>query len=302
MRMRPLIVAALCAFTTVANAEDPGVSFSAPVIVASGFKMTEGPVWDTASATLIFSDIPGNTIYAFDPASGEKQVWRSPSDNSNGLALDTDGYLLAAEQRTRMITRIDPETRASEPLIESVEIDGSPHRLNSPNDIAVHASGTVYFTDPPFGIRRHPERRELPFNGVFARRPDGTVVLVKQFPEDVNPNGIVFDAKQTRLYLAVSDDETGPIYVFDVDSEGGVSNERVFAEGRNNDGMAVDMSGNLFVANRTGVKVFDPEGAEIAFIVLPGSLRTTNVAFGGPDGKTLFITNRSRDLYAVSVE
>ena len=126
MRNAILIAAALCTFMTGPRAEGAGLTFGTPEIVANGFKMSEGPVWDAASATPIFPDIPGNTIFAFDPASGETQVWRNPSDNANGLALDSEGHLLAAEQRTCIIKRIDPETRAAEPFIRASKSAGHP--------------------------------------------------------------------------------------------------------------------------------------------------------------------------------
>ena len=271
-------------------------------VVASGFKSTEGPVWHAKTNQLLFTDIPGNTIYGLNTETLTLDKVRSPSDVANGLALDADGYLLAAEQKNRSITRMNLTTKEVTPFAETVELDGKSYRFNSPNDMAVHANGNVYFTDPPYGIRRTPEARELDFNGVFVKTPDGDTKLIKAMTELENPNGIIFNPDQSILYLAVSHDESGPILAFDVDKEGNLSNEREFARAQNTDGMAMDSNGNLYVATRTGIKVWSPEGKEWGRIDLPDQIRTTNCAFGGKDKDTLYITNRSADLYAVKLQ
>lgn len=266
--------------------------------VASGFISTEGPVWHELSKALFFSDIPGNTIYALYPDVNEVAIVRKPSSLANGLALDAQGYLLVAEQQTRRISRMNPVTGNVVPYITQIELGGQPRAFNSPNDIAVHANGNIYFTDPPFGLQGRDS--EIGFNGVYVREPNGDIELLKRL-EDGNPNGIIFNPDQSVLYLAVSHDVSGPILAFDVDEEGNLSNEREFARAQNADGMAMDIYGNLYVATRTAVRVWSPEAKEWGSILLPGSLRTTNVAFGGEQMKTLYITNRSADIYAVEL-
>ena len=269
-------------------------------VVATGFKSTEGPVWDANSHSMLFTDIPGNSIYRFQVNSQKLSVFRSPSNTSNGLALDNDGYLLAAEQKTRSITRINLETKKVMPLIDSVELDNKQYRFNSPNDMAVHKTAGVYFTDPPYGLRGRENEKELSFQGVFVRKPDGAIKLLRAFPEE-KPNGIVFNKAQSILYVAISDDISAPILAYDVNSEGDLSNEREFTQAQNADGMAIDVMGNLYVATRTGIRVFSPSGKEWGRIDLPDNIRTTNCAFGGDNMDTLYITSRSADLYAVKL-
>lgn len=266
--------------------------------VARGFISTEGPVWHERSGALIFSDIPGNTIYALYVDSNDVAVVRSPSNLSNGLALDADGYLLSAEQETRIISRMNPVTGEVLPYISRFGYWEQSRAFNSPNDMALHANGNIYFTDPPFGLAGR--ESELGFNGVFVRKPNGEIELLKEFVGQ-NPNGIIFNPDQSILYLAVSHDVAGPILAFDVDQEGNLSNEREFARAQNADGMAIDVQGNLYVATRTAVRVWSPEGREWGRIALPGNLRTTNVAFGGEEMDTLYITNRSAAIYAAQL-
>ncbi|PWQ96162.1 SMP-30/gluconolactonase/LRE family protein [Leucothrix arctica] len=271
-------------------------------VVASGFKSTEGPVWLSKKNTLLFTDIPGNTIYGLNSDTLTLEKVRSPSDVANGLSLDNEGYLLAAEQKNRSITRMNLTTKEVTPFIEAFEVEGKRYRFNSPNDMAVHANGNVYFTDPPFGLRRDPSKREIDFNGVFVRTPDGNIKVIKEMAQTKNPNGIIFSPNQSTMYLAVSDDESGPILAFDVDAKGELSNEREFARAQNTDGMAMDADGNLYVATRTGIKVWSSEGKEWGRIDLPNNIRTTNCAFGGKEKDTLYITNRSADLYAIKLK
>lgn len=266
-------------------------------VVASGFISTEGPVWHEPSASLLFSDIPGNTIYSLDTGTQAVSTLRSPSNAANGLALNVDGRLLAAEQATRSITQMDLDSGEVLPFISTFNAADESPAFNSPNDMAVHSNGNVYFTDPPFGLRG--KESDLGFSGVFMRTADGTLSILKQFPLEEKPNGIIFSPDQDILYLAVSDDDSAAILAYDVDTNGKLSNEREFAQGQNNDGMAVDKQGNLYVANLTGIRVWSNEGHYWGMIELPGNLRTTNCAFGGEDMDTLYITNRSSKLYAV---
>jgi gluconolactonase len=190
-------------------------------------------------------------------------------------------------------------TKEVEPYITHVNVDGVAKAFNSPNDMAVFHDGSVFFTDPPFGLRgREPD---LDFNGVFVRRANGDVQVIKKLSMDEKPNGIIFSPDQSVLYLAVSHDIAGPILAYDVDANGILSNEREFARAQNTDGMAMDKQGNLYVATRTGIEVFSPAGKSWGKIVLPETMRTTNCAFGGKNMNTLYITNRSSELYAVEL-
>ncbi len=288
-----------CSATGSSKAQDsnPLDNMGKVEIVASGFIATEGPVWHQTSNSILFSDIPGNTIYAVNSKTHSLSKIRTPSNTANGLALNVDGKLLAAEQASRTITQMDLLSNKVSAFISTFDYKGKPRAFNSPNDIAVHANGNVYFTDPPFGLQGR--ESELGFNGVFVRTPDGKIKLLKQFEMRQKPNGIIFNPDQSILYLAVSHDESAPILAFDVDSDGNLSNQREFVKGQNNDGMAIDKQGNLYVANRTGLRVWSKTGQYWGLIKLPQNIRTTNCAFGDEKMDTLYITNRSPNLYAV---
>ncbi|WP_181817717.1 SMP-30/gluconolactonase/LRE family protein [Psychromonas sp. B3M02] len=283
---------------TQAN-ENPLQNIGEVKVVASGFISTEGPVWHKKSNSLIFSDIPGDTIYALETSTNTLSVLRNPSNASNGLALDNQGFLLAAEQKTRIISRMDLSSSEVVPFISRFEVDAASKKFNSPNDIAVFKDGSVFFTDPPFGLRG--KTSDLGFNGIYVRYPSGKINLIKKMPLDVKPNGIIFNAQQNILYVAISDDKSGPILAYDVDSKGMLLNEREFVYAQNADGMSIDKKGNLYVATRTGIEVFSATGQRWGKITLPNTIRTTNCALGGKEMNTLYITNRSGDLYAVTL-
>lgn len=285
--------------THISSSINPLVGIGKVKPVASGFISTEGPVWHKTSNSLIFSDIPGNTIYSLETSNNRLTILRKPTNTANGLAIDDKGYLLAAEQQTRIISRMNLVNKEVEPYISQVKIDGVEKAFNSPNDMAIFQDGSVFFTDPPFGLRGR--KSELNFNGVFVQRANGNVEVIKKLNINEKPNGIIFNPEQSILYIAISDDVSAPILAYDVDGTGSLSNERVFAHAQNADGMAIDKLGNLYVATRTGIDVFSPTGKRWGKILLPESKRTTNCAFGGKNMNTLYITSRSSQLYAVEL-
>jgi len=214
-------------------------------------------------------------------------VYRRPSRNSNGLAFDTTGFLLAAEHGSRTLTR-QQEDGAVEVLADSYM--GS--RLHSPNDIAVRSDGTIYFTDPPYGLGGR--RPELDFMGLFRVAPDGSINLEGKFYDC--PNGVVLSPDEKTLYLALT--ENAEILAFDVAEDGSISKPRRFASVPYPDGMAVDLAGNLYITALDGVQIFSSNGKIIGTIVT--QRHPANCAFGGTDGKTLFITARD-SLYKLDV-
>jgi gluconolactonase len=257
--------------------------------VASGFQFTEGPVWHP-SGFLLFSDIPANTIYKLSPM-GKVEPFRSPSGNSNGLSLDFRRRLLACEHGNRRVSRTEEDGS-----VVSLAERYRGKRLNSPNDLVVRSDGTIYFTDPPYGV--DPKDRELDFQGVYMIRPDGDLVLL--LDDFDRPNGITLSPDESILYVA--DTNRNHVRAFDLMPDGRLGNQRVFAvlekdgiEGRP-DGMKVDVLGNLYVAGSVGIWVFDPGGRLIGIIRTPEA--PANCAFGGYDGRTLFITARS-SIYSV---
>jgi sugar lactone lactonase YvrE len=262
--------------------------------VAGGFQFTEGPVWIPAGY-LLFSDIPANVIYKWAPGFDAAQVWREPSGHSNGLTLDRAGRLVACEHDRRV-----SRTEADGTVVALAEqYEG--RRLNSPNDIVCKSDGSIYFTDPPYGLPGQEEGRELDFNGVYRLAPDGTLTLLDGSFE--RPNGLAFSPDEGVLY--VDDTHKGHIRTFDVRPDGTLANGRVFVELKDPskdgapDGMKVDVQGNVFCTGPGGVWVLDPAG-ELLGVIEPPEV-PANLAWGDDDLKTLYITART-GLYRIRVK
>jgi len=263
--------------------------------VAGEFQFTEGPVWISDGSYLLFSDIPASIIYKWVPGATEAVPYRTPSGNSNGLTLDTEGRLLACEHSNRRVSRAERDGT----IVVLADSDGG-KKLNSPNDIVVHSSGRIYFTDPPYGLPQQKVGKELDYNGVYRLDPDGTLYLLDDSFD--RPNGLAFSPDEKTLY--VDDSQQMLIRAFDVQGDGSLANGRVFAElkeaGKDGvpDGMKVDVEGNVFCTGPGGIWVFDPQGTLLGKIE-PAEV-PANLAWGD-DGKTLYITART-GLYRVRVE
>lgn len=257
--------------------------------VATGFRFTEGPVWHP-DGYLAFSDIPADTIYAL--RGPEPEVYRRPSGNANGLAFDRQGRLVACEHGNRRVSRTEADGS-----VRALATHYRGKRLNSPNDLVVKSDGAIYFTDPPYGVR--PERRELDFQGVYRIGPDGGLTLLVD--DFVKPNGLAFSPDERILYVA--DTERDHLRAFDVKEDGTLANGRMFVQVEapdqlRPDGVKVDTEGNVYVAAADGVRIFSPAGEHVETIRLPA--RPANLAFGGPQGRTLYVTARE-SVYRVEV-
>jgi gluconolactonase len=254
--------------------------------LATNFQFTEGPIWNTKTASLLFSDIPANRIYQW-VAPNKLTVFREPSGNSNGLVFDREGRLLVCEHGNRRLARI--ETNGAYTVLVDRFRES---RLNSPNDAVVRSDGMIFFTDPPYGIQ--PSEQELPFQGVFSLNPENQelTLLVDDFDR---PNGLAFSPDERRLYIADSSETRRHIRVFDVQTDGGLTNGRVFATIQsplpgNPDGMKTDVEGYLYVAAAGGVWIYAPNGTQVGLIPTP--IQPSNCAWGESAWQTLFITAR----------
>ncbi len=273
--------------------------------IASGFQFTEGPVW--RGDHLLFSDIPADTVYRWSAETGVSEHLQPVSlpnppgvGGSNGLATHPDGGLVLCEHVNRRVALMSPE---GERITLASHYDD--RRLNSPNDIVYHSSGSAFFTDPPYGLAglEDDPARELDFNGIYRLDPDGTVTLLTD--QQTRPNGIGLSPDEETLYVANSDRTPGPdldnrrgkIWVaYPVNTDLTLGTGRVFFDANSMDvdgvpdGLAIDVHGNLFATGPGGVLVMSPEGRHLGTISPPEL--PANVGFGD-DGKTLYMTART---------
>jgi gluconolactonase len=271
--------------------------------LAEGFAFTEGPVWSRARNSLLFSDPNRNTIYEY-AANGDLSVFRQPSGydgsdiaeytqpGSNGLTLDAAGRLAVDQHGNRRVIRLEAEGHDT---VIADRFDGK--RFNSPNDLVYRSDGTLFFTDPPFGLPKafDDPRKELPFSGVYAVR-DGRVRLLTK--ELSGPNGLAFSPDERHLYVGNWDADRKVVMRYDVAADGSASNSRVFADLTSTpgedaiDGIKVDRAGNVFVSGPGGLWVFSPTGDHLGTIVTPRHVH--NMAWGDADGRTLYLCARDR--------
>ena len=273
--------------------------------IASGMRWTEGPVWFGDGRYLLWSDIPNNRIVKWEEETGAVSVFRKPSNNGNGNTRDRQGRLLTCEHDSRRVTRTEYDGSIT---VIADKFDGKP--LNSPNDIVCKSDGSIWFTDPPFGIlgnyEGHVAKPELPTN-VYRWDPKSGKLAVAA--GDVNrPNGLAFSPDESKLYIIEAGATPRIVRVYDV-VDGGtrLSNGRVFltAEpGGTPDGFRVDVDGNLWMGwgmgteALDGVNVFNSEAKLIGRIDLPE--RCANVCFGGVLRNRLFMCV-STSIYSLYV-
>jgi gluconolactonase len=273
--------------------------------LGTGFTFTEGPIWNPEGNYLLFSDMPGDTRRRWDEQGGVREV-AAPSNKGNGMTLDTQGKLIVCEHATSSVVRMNPDGTGSGREVLASHYQG--RELNSPNDVVIHSSGAVYFTDPTygrmpgFGVERD---QHLDFQGVYRIPPEGgePQLLVDDFAQ---PNGLCFSPDESLLYI--NDTERAHIRVFDVADDGTIGNGRVFAEnigtgdlatGELVDGMKCDESGNVWVTGPKGIWVFDPAGELLGVIEIPEN--AGNIHWGGPDWSWLFVP-ASSSLYRVKTK
>lgn len=283
------------------------------VATGPGFKWTEGPVWIHAGY-LLFAEIPSNSIRKWTPGRGVSiflqpsgykgsQPYGGPESGSNGMTLDSRGRLTVAGHAQRDVWRLETMDPHGQVTMLAETYQGK--RLNSPNDLVYKSDGSLYFTDPPYGLRTqsdHDPEKQLPFNGVYrlphavdrkpGAAPDSSALelLVRDLPR---PNGIAFSPDETYLY--VDNSEPKKIWMkYPVKADGTLGEGKVFFDATSDtapgapDGMKVDRDGNVYSAGPGGVWIFSPDGTHLGTIHAPE--RVGNLAWGDADGATLYIT------------
>lgn len=275
--------------------------------LCGGADWSEGPVWLPQSSELLWSDIPNNRILCWHEDRGMR-IWREQAQYTNGHVLDRDGNLLHCSHGQRAIvrTRLGPQ---GQPLGDEVLVDRyMDRRLNSPNDLVVKSDGTIWFTDPPYGILSDREGHQAPSeqaaNHVFRYCPQTrTLRIATDFLEE--PNGLAFSPDESVLYIsdtsaALRQDGSGHHHIvsFDVQNGEHLRNPRIFAEINPGlaDGFRLDVEGHVFTSSEDGVQIYHPDGTRLGHIPVPE--KVGNVCFGGPDGDQLFIC-ASTSLYRI---
>ena len=271
--------------------------------LATGFRWAEGPVWFGDGRYLLWSDIPNNRIMRWDEETGAASIFRKPSNHANGNTRDRQGRLVTCEHDARRVVRCEYDGT------HTVIADSYNRKpLNSPNDVVVKSDGSIWFTDPPFGILGNYEGEkaapELPTN---VYRVDGKLGIATVMAGDVNgPNGLCFSPDETKLYVVESRARPRLIRVFDVVEDGTkLTHDRVFINAGEGtpDGFRCDIEGNLWCGwgmtpALNGVAIFAPDATMIGHIGLPE--RSANLCFGGRKRNRLFIAG-SQSIYSVYV-
>src|SRR6516162_5345639 len=275
--------------------------------LAGGFLFTEGPVWVADGGYLLFSDPNNNLIYRWSENEGVS-IYRTHSGytgmdigeygqpGSNGLTLDGQGRLTINEHGNRRVTRLEKNGQLT---VLADRYDGK--RLNSPNDLVYRSDGTLYFTDPPFGLPKFFEdrRKELPFSGVYCLRNGELKVVSKSLS---GPNGLAFSPDEKYLYVDNWDEKRKVILRYEVQADGSLTNETTFFDATAEpgedawDGLKVDIQGNVYGSGPGGLWILSPEGKHLGTI--SGSEHPHNMAWGDEDGKTLYLCAKT-GLYRI---
>jgi gluconolactonase len=279
--------------------------------LAEGFQFTEGPVWKRDSGELLFSDPNANRIYSYNEQSAQLTLFRERSGyegadiaeygqpGSNGLTFDAHGRLTINQHGNHRVVRIERDG-ALTTLAERYE----GKRLNSPNDLAYRSDGAVYFTDPPFGLPRFDAdpRKELAFSGVYRAKNGKLTLLTRELK---GPNGIAFSPDERFLYVGNWDPQNKVVLRFPVRRDGTLGKSTVFADLTREvpgeealDGIKVDKLGNVYLSAPDGLRIYSPPGKHLGTVIAPRSIH--NFAWGGADGRTLYLTARDR-LYRIAL-
>ena len=274
-------------------------------ILSEGHDWTEGPLWLTKQNTLLFSDIPRNTVYSWSKENGTKEYlkpsgftgdhFEGSEPGANGLLLDPKGDLILCQHGNRQVARMNSSVELPKPDFSTVAGTFEGSRLNSPNDGVFDSNGNLYFTDPPYGLPKQMEdaQKELDYQGVYRLDISGDISLIDSTLS--RPNGIAFSPDEKKLYVANSDPEMAVWLVYEIDDRGHILSKKkffdatVFAQTEKGlpDGLKVNKKGYLFATGPGGIFIFNPSGKHL------GTIRTgqatSNVAFNANE-TALFIT------------
>ena len=274
-------------------------------VLSENHDWTEGPLWLEESETILFSDIPRNTIYSWNEIMGVKEYlkpsgftgtnFKGSEPGSNGLLLDPEGNLLLCQHGNRQVAKMNASLENPIADYTAVADNYEGKKLNSPNDAVYDTKGNLFFTDPPYGLPKKMEDpdKELAFQGVFKKGVDGELVLLDD--QLSRPNGIGFSPDEKTLYVANSDPENAIWMSYELDSLGTIISKRILFDATNfvakekglPDGLKVNKQGYLFATGPGGVWIFNPSGKHIGNIKTGRA--TANVALDHSE-KVLFIT------------
>jgi gluconolactonase len=267
----------------------------------TGCHWAEGPAYFPAGRYLVWSDIPNNRMLRYDECNNEVSVFRQPSRHSNGNTVDRQGRLVSCEHSGRQVSRTEHDGR-----ITSIADRDQGKRLNSPNDVVVKSDGSIWFTDPTYGIDSDYEgdRAESEIGASYVYRVDAQSGEIRVMADDFHkPNGLAFSPDEKKLYIADTGRSHGKdlpahIRVFDVRDDGTLSGGKVFADCTAGlfDGFRIDTAGRLWSSTAEGVHCFDPDGTLIGKLLVPEVV--SNVCFGGPKRNRLFICGTT-SLYSM---
>ncbi len=270
--------------------------------LAEGFVWTEGPVWNKKESYLLFSNIPGNEIIKWQEGKGTnqflhpagysgKEPFTGKEPGTNGLTYNSEGKLVMCQHGDRRVAKLEADGK-----IIALAANYNGKRFNSPNDLTYHSNGSLYFTDPPYGLPKGVDdpAREMDYCGVYRLDKNGKVTLLTK--EITRPNGIALSPDEKKLYVASSDPDKAIWMVYDVKPDGTIANGKVFFDATEwarakkpglPDGMKVDKDGNVYATGPGGLHVFSSEGKLLG--TFDTGVPTANCAFGD-DGSTLYIT------------
>ncbi|NRB47471.1 MAG: SMP-30/gluconolactonase/LRE family protein [Saprospiraceae bacterium] len=269
--------------------------------LVDGYNFLEGPIWDQENDRLIFSEVGGNTLHQWTEEEGIS-TFLTPSYYAGGNVFDKEGNIISCQGGARQLARISPDKK-----VEILTSSWEGKKFNSPNDAVVKRDGTIWFTDPDYGLlaaygEKAAEFREIDKYHIFVFDPISKTTR-SVFSELSKPNGLVFSKDEQRLYVGNSKEGDRKLLSFEVTADNGLSNRQVLANIESKtwgiDGLKMDYAGNLYAACGDGVNIFSPQGALIGKI--DTDFEVTNLCFGGPDKQTLFLTGHEA-LYRIHLK